>query len=70
MWDLRPEIGNRRIKSIFIPGTHDSAAYGEHNENIGDTRVKKYAITQVGTATKTAGKASFKALSYQHKINR
>lgn len=47
MWDIRPEIGDKRIRSVFIPGSHDSAAYGEHDENLGDTRIKKYSITQV-----------------------
>lgn len=47
MWNLKPEIGPRRLRQIFIPGTHDSSAYGEYNENVGDTLVKKYSITQV-----------------------
>lgn len=46
MWNLKQEIGPRRLRQIFIPGTHDSSAYGEYNENAGDTLVKKYSITQ------------------------
>ncbi|KAK6625146.1 hypothetical protein RUM43_005437 [Polyplax serrata] len=46
MWNLREEIGSRRLRHVFIPGTHDSAAYGEYDENVGDTRIKKYSITQ------------------------
>lgn len=46
MWNLKQEIGPRRLRQIFIPGTHDSSAYGEYNENVGDTIVKKYSITQ------------------------
>lgn len=47
MWDVRKEINNLKIRYLFIPGSHDSAAYGEHDEDKGDTRVKKYSITQV-----------------------
>lgn len=47
MWNLKNEIGPRKVINVFIPGTHDSAAYGEYDKKIGDTRVKKYTITQV-----------------------
>lgn len=47
MWNLQKEIGQRKLRDIFIPGSHDSASYGEIDTTVGDSIVRKYSITQV-----------------------
>ncbi|XP_065086822.1 PI-PLC X domain-containing protein 1 [Ochlerotatus camptorhynchus] len=45
MNDLRPHVGQFRMRELFIPGTHDSASYKKnayYQENI----VTKYSLTQ------------------------
>ncbi|XP_059472575.1 PI-PLC X domain-containing protein 1-like [Neocloeon triangulifer] len=39
-------LGDQIIKDIFIPGTHDSGAYGNYDPILGDTLVIKYTVTQ------------------------
>lgn len=42
----RPALGSFPLTSIFLPGTHDSGAYGEFDPDIGDTSVTKYTLCQ------------------------
>ncbi|XP_046384084.1 uncharacterized protein LOC124154421 [Ischnura elegans] len=42
MHDLAPQIGQKRLRDLFIPGTHDSGSFAE---GTGD-RITKYTYTQ------------------------
>ncbi|XP_071441075.1 PI-PLC X domain-containing protein 1-like [Hetaerina americana] len=42
MHDLRPQIGQKRLRDLFIPGSHDSGSFAEGE---GD-RLTKYTYTQ------------------------
>lgn len=45
MNDLRPHVGQFRMRELFIPGTHDSASY-KKNPNYHENIVTKYSLTQ------------------------
>lgn len=45
MKDMKDILGPLRIKDIFLPGTHDSAAYDVNGTMI--SIISKFAVTQV-----------------------
>lgn len=40
-------IGNLKMREVFIPGTHDSAAYNKFQNPKTELIIDKYTITQV-----------------------
>ncbi|XP_054282276.1 PI-PLC X domain-containing protein 1-like [Macrosteles quadrilineatus] len=46
MWDHRDQLGRFRMTELFLPGTHDSAAYSVSFEARELTRFEKYVFTQ------------------------
>lgn len=40
-------LGHLKMRDVFIPGTHDSAAYAKFKDPKNDNIVEKYTITQV-----------------------
>lgn len=47
MKDMKDILGPLRVKDIFLPGTHDSAAYDVNGTII--SIISKFAVTQVNT---------------------
>ncbi|XP_033208693.1 PI-PLC X domain-containing protein 1-like isoform X2 [Belonocnema kinseyi] len=46
MSDMKNILGRRRMRDLFLPGTHDSSAYAKTNFILPETLVTKYVITQ------------------------
>lgn len=47
MSEMKNSIKDRKIRDLFIPGTHDSASYKRNFEpEIMDTLITKYSLTQ------------------------
>ncbi|KAF4518530.1 hypothetical protein B566_EDAN004274 [Ephemera danica] len=42
----RPALGAFPLTNLFLPGSHDSGAYGEFDPDIGDNSVTKYTVCQ------------------------
>lgn len=47
MGDRRKKLEHLKMRDIFLPGTHDSAAYAKHKNSQLELIVDKYTITQV-----------------------
>lgn len=47
MTDLQKQIGDLRIRDLFLPGTHDSGSYRlNFNPSLKETIITKYSLTQ------------------------
>lgn len=46
MWRLRQQLGGRQLRQLFLPGTHDSAAYAKYLGAVSDNVATKYAVAQ------------------------
>ena len=46
MWELRDQIGTQLLRQVFLPGTHDAAAYEMYRGSSSNNIATKYAIAQ------------------------
>lgn len=47
MGERQETLKNLKMRDIFLPGTHDSAAYAKHKNSQLELIIEKYTITQV-----------------------
>ena len=46
MWNLRDQISSKKLRELFLPGTHDAASYDTYRGTISNNIATKYAIAQ------------------------